>query len=44
MKTLVASNTQKSETFECLKSYLSEKPPDCTIYSQDGYKFNIHKV
>ena len=27
-----------------IKSYLKDKSPDCILYSQDGYEFQIHKV
>ena len=27
-----------------IKNYLKEKTPDCILYSQDGYEFQIHKV
>ena len=29
---------------ENMQSYLRQKKPDCSLYSQDGYKFMIHKV
>ena len=24
-------------------SYCSTKPPDCSLYSEDGYEFSVHK-
>ena len=30
-----------AETIHC---YLGQKSPDCILYSQDGYEFQIHKV
>ena len=36
----------KQQTFnieDYLDSYLTKKPSDCTLYSQDGSKFNVHK-
>ena len=29
---------------ENMESYLQQKMPDCCLYSDDGYKFMIHKV
>ena len=27
-----------------MQSYLRQKIPDCSLYSEDGYRFMIHKV
>ena len=30
--------------FHNLDSYMKMTPPDCSLYSEDGYEFPIHKV
>ena len=48
--TMPGSIFLKNERF-CVKSiteymdpYFKLKPPDCYLYAEDGYKFDIHKV
>ena len=28
---------------EYMKSYLKSKPPDCTLFSKDGFEIPVHK-
>ena len=43
MKT-VFKNNNGLLIMENMESYLRQKMPDCCLYSDDGYKFMIHKV
>ena len=37
-------NKNRMALADYMNSYFSHKSTDCTIYSDDGYEFPIHKV
>ena len=42
--TSVFYNKNQIEIFDHMKSYLYKKETDCSLFSEDGYEFPIHKV
>ena len=37
-------NENKNAIVDYMQPYLGQKLADCTLYSQDGFEFPIHKV
>ena len=41
--TCILQNKEPLALVNSMESYFKEKPPDCTLFSQDNFEFSIHK-